>query len=256
MKTRTILAVLLCAAAAFPGPAFAAKDGTKEKSGNVVLPDIELVDVPTAGILDYYGFQTKTRAYSGGGVVAGLNFGVLERLNLGASMMVDRFIGSTSPIKMRRPEIQVKFRFFDGGYYIPAAAIGYDGQGYYYNQDSKKYMVKGRGLYLGGSKEIGFPSLVLHGGFNISDFDDNLMFGFLGANYTLEDKVAFLVEYDNFFHPEDPSRFNVGTRIYITPYFQLDLAVRELGKSRHFNDEFSTPRKSERVVQLRYNTNF
>ena len=256
MKKIRILAVSACVVCLLGSAAHAAKDKEKDKGENVVLPDVELVDVPTAGILDYYGFQVRTRAYSGGGVVAGLNFGVLERLNLGTSMMVDRLIGSASPIKMRRPEIQVKFRFFDGGYYIPAAALGYDGQGYYYNPDSKKYMEKGRGLYLGGSKEIGLANFVLHGGFNVPDFDDNLLFGFLGANYTLEDKISFLLEYDNLFHPDDPSRFNVGARIYITPYFQLDLGVREIGKHGHFNDALSTPRKGERIVQLRYNTNF
>ena len=136
MKKRKLLIALLGAVCALNSIAFAAKD----KAENIVLPDTELIDIPTAGILDYYGFQVKTRAYSNGGVLTALNFGVLERLNLGAAMAVDKFIGSDSPIKMRRPEIQVKFRFFDGGYYIPAAALGYDGQGYYYDSVTKKYL--------------------------------------------------------------------------------------------------------------------
>lgn len=230
-----------------------AKD--KAKDENIVLPDTELIDIPTAGILDYYGFQVKTRAYSGGGVVGALNFGVLERLNLGTSVMVDRLIGSTSPIKMRKPEIDVKFRFFDGGYYIPAAAVGYSGQGYYYDSDSKKYLEKGKGLYIVGSKEVGISNFVLHGGFNIPDFDATLLFGYLGANYTLEDKVAFLLEFDSLFHKEaDRARFNVGTRVYITPYFQLDMAIRELNAHGELVKDW--PRKKERIVQLRYNTNF
>ena len=247
-KLNLALSLLLLAAA----PALAAKD--KDKDEAVALPDVELIDVPTAGILDYYGFMAKTRFYSGGGVLGALNFGVQERLNLGAAMTVDKLIGSDSGVKMRRPEIQVKFRFFDGGYYIPAAAVGYDSQGYYYDPGAKKYLEKGKGLYLVGSKEIGVPGLALHGGFNIPDFDNNYLFGFLGLNYTLEDKVAFMLEYDNLFHTNDPSRLNAGTRIYITPYFQLDLAVREVGR----NDTFSSgvPRKAERIVQMRYNTSF
>jgi hypothetical protein len=254
MKRTKLFAALLCAICALAPAAFAAKDKDKDKGESVVLPDVELIDIPTAGILDYYGFQVKTRAYSEGGVLTGLNFGVLERLNLGTAMSVDRLIGSGSHIKMRRPEIQVKFRFFDGGYYIPAAALGYDGQGYYYNSDSKKYLEKGRGLYLAGSKEAGISNFVLHGGFNVSDFDDNLLFGFLGANYTLEDKLSFMLEVDNMFHSDDPSRFNAGTRIYITPYFQLDLSIREIGAHKDFTADLH--RKSERIVQLRYNTNF
>jgi len=247
-KINAVLALLLLAAA----PALAGKD--KSAGESVVLPDVEMIDVPTAGILDYYGFMFKTRAYSGGGVLGSLNFGVLERLNLGAAMTVDKLIGSDSGVKMRRPEIQVKFRFFDGGYYIPAIALGYDGQGYYYNPADKKYMEKGKGMYLVGSKEIGVPGLALHGGFNVPDFDNNYLFSFLALNYTLEDKVAFMLEMDNMFHSDDPSRFNAGIRTYITPYFQIDVAAREIGG----NDDFApgVPRKTERIVQLRYNTSF
>ncbi len=247
-KTNAILALLLLVSV----PAVNAKD--KDKDEAVVLPDVEMLDIPTAGILDYYGFMVKTRFYSGGGVLGGLNFGVLERLNLGAAMTVDKLIGSDSGIKMRKPEIQVKFRFFDGGYYVPAAAVGYDGQGYYYDAGAKKYLEKGKGLYLVGTKEIGVPGLVLHGGFNIPDFDNNYFFGFLGIDYTLEDKVAFIVEYDNLFHQDDPSRLNAGTRVYITPYFQLDMGVREIGRDGKFSN--GTLRKAERIVQMRYNTSF
>ncbi len=249
-KLNIALSLLLLAAA----PALAVKDINKDKDAAVVLPDVEMIDVPTAGILDYYGFMLKSRFYSQGGVLGSLNFGVQERLNLGAAMTVDKLIGSESGIKMRQPAIQVKFRFYDGGYYIPAAAVGYDGQGYYYNSVSKKYLEKGKGLYLVGSKEIGVPGLALHGGLNVPDFDNNCLFGFLGLNYTLEDKIAFMLEYDNLFHNADPSRFNAGTRIYVTPYFQLDLALREIGRSGKFSD--GTARKSERIVQFRYNTSF
>ena len=247
-KLNIVLSLLLLAAA----PALAGKD--KAAGEAVVLPDVEMIDVPTAGILDYYGFMVKTRFYSDGGVLGALNFGVLERLNLGAAMTIDKLVGSDSGIKMRKPEIQVKVRFFDGGYYIPAAAVGYDGHGYYYNPVSKKYLEKGKGLYLVGSKEIGVPSLVLHGGLNVPDFDNNYLFGFLGVNYTLEDKIAFMLELDNMFHSNDPSRLNAGTRIYITPYFQLDLAMREIGRNGKFDNGDS--RKAERIVQMRYNTSF
>lgn len=247
-KISALLVLTLLAASA--APALAEKD----KGEVMIMPDIELIDVPTAGILDYGGFQLKTRFYNDGGVLGGLNFGVMERLNLGVSMTVDKLIGSDSPIRMRRPEIQVKFRFDDGGYYLPAMALGYDSQGYYYERDVKKYYEKGKGLYLVGSKEIGISNLVLHGGFNIPDFDNNYFFGFLGANYTLEDKVSFILEYDSLFHTDDPSRLNAGMRVYITPYFRLDMALREIGRSGEFAP--GVPRKSERIVQMRYNTSF
>ena len=122
------------------------------------------------------------------------------------------------------------------------------------DKNQKKYMEKGRGLFVVGSKEFGMPNLVFHGGLNVSDFDDNYVFGFLGMNYTLEDQVSFIFEYDNFFHSNDPSRFNIGTRFYVTPYFQIDLALREIGKSTTFSN--GAKRKSERIVQMSYTTSF
>ncbi len=226
----------------------------KNENTDIVVPDTVLIDIPTAGILDYYGFLIKNRFSNDGTIVGHLNFGVMERLNLGASMRIEKFIGSDAGMKIVRPEIQVKFRSFDGGYYTPALAVGYDGQGNFYDKNLKKYMEKGRGLFVVGSKEFGMPNMVFHGGLNISDFDDNYVFGFLGMNYTLEDQVSFIFEYDNFFHEGDPSRFNIGTRFYITPYFQLDVALREIGESDVFIN--GAKRKSERIVQMSYTTSF
>jgi len=226
----------------------------KVKDENIILPDTSLIDIPTSGIIDYYGFNFKTRFYNQGGLLTYLNFGVMERLNLGASFMVDNLIGANYPVRMIKPEMQVKFRFYDGGIYIPSLALGYDGQGYYYDRDLKKYMEKGKGLYLVGTREILLPDFILNGGFNIPDFDDNYLFAFIGISYTLEDKFALLAEYDNLFHADSKERFNIGSRIYITPSFNLDIAIRELGS----NDKFSNgwKRKPERIIQLKYSTSF
>ncbi len=226
----------------------------KERDENLILPDISLIDIPTSGIVDYYGFCFKSRFYSSGGVLTWLNFGVMDRLNLGASFMVDNLVGSGTPVKMVHPEIQVKFRFYDGGIYLPSLAIGYDGQGYYYDRDIKKYMEKEKGLYLVSSKEVLTPGLVAHGGLNVPDFDNSYLFGFIGLNYNIEEKVNLMAEYDNFFHSDDPERFNIGARFYITPTFTLDASIREIGRSEKFSNGW--PRKSERILQMTYNTSF
>ncbi|MBI4657047.1 MAG: hypothetical protein HY746_09935 [Elusimicrobia bacterium] len=232
-------------------PAAAKKDKSSEE---MVLPDVELIDIPTAGILDYYGFLVKTRFFSDGAVLGSLNFGVMERLNFGSTMIIEKIVGSDSPVKMVHPEIQIKFRFYDGGYYIPALALGYDGQGYYYNRATKKYMEKEKGLYLAASKELLFSGFFAHGGLNMADFDDNVVYAFLGANYTLEDKISFMLELDSMWHDEESSRFNTGVRMFLTPDLHMDLALREVGRDKVFPNGW--PRKSERIVQIRYNTSF
>lgn len=247
MKKKIVLTLVVCLHVLVY-----AKD--KMRDENVVLPDTALIDVPTSGIIDYYGFSFKSRLYSSGGVLTWLNFGVMERLNLGASFMIDNLVGSQTPVKMVHPEIQVKFRFYDGGVYLPSLALGYDGQGYYYDRNIRKYMEKEKGLFLAASKEILAAGLVAHGGLNIPDFDDNYLFSFMGLNYTVEDEVSLIIEIDNIFHSDDPSRTNLGMRFYITPSFSLDAAIRELGKNGKFSNGW--PRKSERILQLKYSTSF
>jgi hypothetical protein len=223
-------------------------DEKQSRDEAVVSPNVNLIDIPTAGVLDYSNFSVKTRFYNNGGVLAHMNVGVLNRLNLGASFMIDRFIGSEGPVKFVRPEIQVKFRFYDGGYYIPAMAVGYDGQGYYYNSDKEKFMQKAKGLYLVGSKEILLSGLMGNLGFNVPDFDDGYLYSFIGFDYNFEDKMTFMLEYDNLFHSDYHSRFNLGMRIDITPNFGLDLALRNIGRNSKFPD--GERDKMERIVQL------
>ncbi len=215
----------------------------------VLTPETSLIDIPTAGVIDYSNFEIKTRFYNNGGVLTYMNIGIINnRLNLGASVMIDRLIGSQSPVKMIKPEMQIKLRFYDGGYYLPAMALGYDGQGYYYDSSTKKYMQKGKGLYLVGSKEV-VSKMMGHLGFNIPDFDDGYLFGFIGLNYSIEDNVNISVEYDNFFHSDYNSRFNLGVSINATPSFTVSVALRNLGRNSTFPNGY--PEKTERIVQFK-----
>jgi hypothetical protein len=54
---------------------------------------MELIDVPTAEVLDRYGFDSTFRFYSGGGMLAKTHFGVFPRLNVGFSLDADGFVG-------------------------------------------------------------------------------------------------------------------------------------------------------------------
>ncbi|NLO91346.1 MAG: hypothetical protein GX410_05075 [Elusimicrobia bacterium] len=218
-----------------------------------LISDTELIDTPTAEVLDYYGLQVKTRFLRDGGVLAGLNFGVLNRLNLGASATVDKMIGTDDPMRLLRPEIQAKFRFYDGGKMLPAFSLGYDGQGYYYDTNQKKYYEKGRGLYVVGTKEILTPGLSLNPGINMSDFDNDDIFFFTGLSYNIENNFALMAEWDAI-QRFNESRLNLGARFYVTPFFQIDLAVREIGRNRTLDN--GVQQRPERIAQLRYTTSF
>ncbi|MDE2292155.1 MAG: hypothetical protein KGL53_08740, partial [Elusimicrobia bacterium] len=216
-------------------------------------PDTDLIDEPTAAALDVGSFDSRTRFFNQGGVLEWAGFGVYPRVNIGASLNVDRLLGTGSPVQVTRPELQVKWRFFDGDRLIPAFAVGFDGQGYFYNRPDKRYDDKQRGLYLVGTQEVGLPGLQAHAGTNISDFDSNSIFGFFGLSQNLYDRVKVMVEWDNV-HNFHESRLNAGLRFYMGPAFHFDFAVRAIGQGGAFSNAVS--RGPERIAQFRYSGHF
>jgi len=205
----------------------------------------ELIDIPTADAVDKYGFHTSFRFYNGGGVLSKANFGVFPRLNIGFGIDTEQLVGSNT-VDVNRPTLNAKLRFFDGKRQLPALALGYDGQGYFFNEDTDKYNQRERGLYLVGGGEILTPGLSLHGGANIYDFDDDRVFCFAGISYMIQEVVALSFEADNMRKGRD-NRLNTGVRYYVTPSFAIDLAGRDL---------WAAGRKAERIVRLGYYGSF
>lgn len=204
-------------------------------------PTVELIDIPTAEAVDHYGYHASFRFYSQGGLLAKTAFGVLPRLNIGFGLDTESFIGSQTP-DLNRPTLNVKFRFFDGKREMPALALGYDGQGYFFNETTDEYVQREKGLYLAATAEAFLPELRLHGGGNVYDFSDDKVYGFAGIDYTYENKLALMFEADNL-HVARESRLNLGGRYYVTPGFSVDVAGRDL---------WAGGRKAERIVRLNY----
>ncbi|MBI5631708.1 MAG: hypothetical protein HY921_12590 [Elusimicrobia bacterium] len=221
--------------------------------GALLQPDVDTIDTPTTAVLDYGGYAAQSRFFANGGVLQHISFGVFQNLNLGASLNMDGIIGNNSTVRLRAPNLQIKYRFFDGDRQIPSLALGYDGQGHLYNQVDKRYNHRQRGLYFVATQELGLPGLQAHPSFNISDFDSNSIFGALPLSFNIQDRASILVEWDNINNFAD-SRFNTGLRVYMTPHFHLDFAFRGVGQGGRFNG--GDPRGPERVVQLRYSGNF
>lgn len=231
----------------------AADRAERERPAGFIAPETAVVDAPTAAVLDYGGYAARTRFYSQGGVLQYVSFGVYPRLSLGASLTVNGLVGDERIVRMRPPEVQVKYRFYDGDRTFPALMVGFDGQGYRYSRVERRYHERQRGFFLGGTQELGLPGLQAHPSFNISDFDSNAIFGALPFTYLIRDKATVLVEWDNISNFSD-SRFNVGLRAHLTSNFSFDFAVRDIGKGGRFAD--GDPRGPERVVQLKYTGNF
>lgn len=210
------------------------------------LPIVELIDLPTADVVDHYGVNVSFRFYSGGGVLTKTAFGVLPRLNVGFGLDAEHFVGQDT-VDLNRPTLNMKLRAFDGGRSLPALALGYDGQGYFFNKSTDKYDQREKGLYAVGSGEIVIPGLTLTGGLNIYDFHDDDIYGFTGVQYLHQDLIGLIFEADNLFHRPRYSRYNVGGRYFITPSFSLDLAGRDL---------WAAGRDPERIIRITYAATF
>ncbi len=219
----------------------------------LIEPDTMIIDANTAATLDPGTFATQTRFYSGGGILQYVSLGVFNGLNVGASMSADGLVGTTSPVGVRTPQAQVKYRFFDGNRYVPALAVGYDGQGYDYNRLTHKYNDPGRGFYLVGTQELFIPGLVFSPEVNASGTNPSAIYGALPITYTIENKAELMAEWDNI-HNFSNSRVNLGVRFYVTNHLDLDIAVRRANQSGYYSD--GTSRGPERIIQLRYVGNF
>ena len=209
------------------------------------MPETLVIDVPTASVLDKYQASLMTRVYSNGTAMESVDFGVLSQINIGVSLAVYELIGNSDDVKVLNPDFQAKWKLFDGNLYFPAIAIGYDGRRYGYIKPTKKYLDDRKGGYLTMTREIIIPGLDATAGVNLSDFDHHDVYFFLGASLRIADWAALLGEWDNINSMHD-SRANVGVRFYLTPSLALSGAMRRLGRG----DE------NERIVQLRYVTNF
>lgn len=234
-------------------PKGGSSEGGGESSGGLLQPDVNVIDAPTSAVLDYGGYSTLSRFYSGGGVLQYVSFGVFQNLNIGGSLTVDSLIGNDRNVRLRAPNAQVKYRFYEGDRWFPSFALGYDGQGYDYNSTDKRYNNKQRGFFVVATQELGVPGLEVHPSLNISDFDGNSFFGSIPFSYNIQDKVSLLAEWDNIQNFND-SRFNMGVRTYVTPHFHLDFAVRRIGQGGLYGNGDS--RRPERIVQIRYSGNF
>jgi len=246
MKIAKSLLVILLASALRAEETAPMADTKSDTNAVAESPMIEAVDIPTADILDPATYAATFRFYSEGGIASRLIIGPLKRVNIGITFDAQRIIGSQDP-HMVVPSVYFKLRAFDGTDILPALAFGYDNQGYLYQDSTRDFLQKEKGLYLVGGHEIFIPDFELHAGVNVNDFDNAKAYGFFGATYKIVPSFALLAEYDNIRNgPEN--RVNFGGRYWVAPYFNIDLAARNVGRGGS--------RGAERIVRLNYTAHF
>lgn len=212
-----------------------------------------VMDTPTTNILNYGSYDVSFRMFGYGGVHTRLDFGVFKFFNIGVSWELDRFIGNDQ-IEMAVPALSVKFRLYEGNMKWPGIALGFDGQGYFWNPDydpDSDYLQRGKGLYVVIGRELFLEGLTFDLGVNMNNFSKPGVRGFINATIPLYvEVVQFMAEYDNIgYFPE--ARINAGLRFNLTDAIDLDFMMRDCwGKD--------SPDKvpNERVFKISYTGKF
>ncbi len=205
---------------------------------------VELIDLPTAEVIDANHFNTNFRLYKGGGILVRAGFGIGKRVNIGISFNVPNFIGAEK-IDVQEPALQFKYRFYDGAKNIPALALGYDKQAYGYDTITNEYKHREKGLYCVASQEM-LPHTEFHFGLNIYDFQTDQFFGFLGISWAPTEEFVILTELDNIHKLGGGTRVNLGLRYLNSPNLSIEVSARNI---THDKD-------NERIIRLNYQGKF
>jgi len=217
-----------------------------------------LVDVPTAGMLAQGTVGLDVDFFQEGGLLLGVNVGILSRLSLGVSYGGSRLIGSEKASMNSVPGANVKLRVLEENIVLPAVALGFDSQGRDgYIKELDRYKIKSPGFYVVGSKNYALAGFIsVHGGINYSlergdgDRDVNFFFGF---EKTIGPVVSFVAEYNLGSNDSNGSAdvrgrgyLNIGVRLSIGGGLTLGADLKDLAKNR------SNVSVGNRTVRIEY----
>jgi len=216
-----------------------------------------VIDTPTVDILDCGFGDIRLKFFSNGNLLSGVNFGVFKRLNVGMSLELSKFIGKSGDgLKVALPALQIKFKAYDGNMCYPGIAVGYDGQGCFFDGKRKKhnsnYLQRGLGFYFAIGREFFIENLMINIGVNFNN-KVNWFINLLIPLY--REALYFIAEWSNISYLPN-ARFNFGFRFALTESINIDYVVRDCcfwkkGCSKT-DDRFF----NERIFRINYTIKF
>lgn len=195
---KKIILIFICAASAAFG---------QESSPATPYQHRQLVNVPTAGMLNKGNYEIGMRLFANGGVLSNIGVGITDRFMIGISYGGEKIIGSGKVNFNPLPGVDVRYRAVDESTAGPAVTLGFNNQGfgpYYKSVDTVKvnrYTQKSRGLFITASKNYAFAgNLGIHGGISWSVTEkkdkDNQPAFFVGVDKSINDELTAVWEYD------------------------------------------------------------
>lgn len=225
-----------------------------------------LIFIPTAGGINYGEYNVNFRIYKNGGILTRTVFGVLQGFNVGFSWDVEKLIGSETA-KGRDPNLYLKMDLFSGNYTFPKVSLGYDRQGYEWNESTgtnmQKYTIDSMGFFLVMTKELFFPNFLMTGGVNYnkdlandSDSFRDKISSFVGFNFK-PSKFGICAEGINLGRGNGLSRFNAGAILEFTEGLQFMLNFENITREKIPDTAVTTEDvKMERTLSIVYRSAF
>ena len=115
-----------------------------------------LIDMPTAGIMDRGVVGVNTELLPFGTVIAKVEAGIFDNISIGLSYGGSNIIGSGDPDWYPFPPgVNFRFRLMDETILTPSITLGFDtqGKGEYFN-DQKRFAIKAPGIFAAASKNF------------------------------------------------------------------------------------------------------
>lgn len=177
---------------------------------------VNLITVPTAGVIPRGAYLAEVRFFKEGGITAGIYVGLTTRFMFGISYGGSGIIGDSAVNLYKQPGIELKYRVLDETEKNPAILLGFNSQGYgKYKQELSRYETKAKGFYVVASKNYRFlGNTGFHFGINYNtiekkDGDTDPSF-FLGIDKEINPEITLMVEYDAALNDNETNKLNLG----------------------------------------------
>ncbi|MFH1195993.1 MAG: hypothetical protein V1720_09785 [bacterium] len=218
-----------------------------------------LIDLPTAGILEKGFVGVSTDVLPFGTVISKIEVGAFDNFSFGISYGGANIIGTGSVDWYNLPGVNIRVRIMNESDSAPALTLGFDSQGKgYFDDDLSRYEIKSPGFFVAAAKNFQFVGyLSLHAVLNYTlernDGDKDLNLG-IGIEKTIGPQFSLVAEYD-FAINDNTSKslgsgngyFNMGLRWSIGEGFTMGLDLRNLLENKKIN-----PNKGDRAIFVEY----
>ena len=181
-----------------------------------MFEDLNLIDSPTAGVIPHGSYLFESSIGPNSGLLFGVKVGFHDRLVIGASFGIQKFIGRGDIDINERPGFHARLRLLEESVAGPALAIGIDTQGEEaWDEEYERYERKSKGFFAGLSKNYYFfRNISFHGGVNYSlenEYEDSMDF-FTGLTLELFTGMTVLLDYTAAMNDDDGSLPSSRTR--------------------------------------------